>query len=121
MKIVFYGSDGAAGKARATELRAAKVHCRLVQADACYEAEACDEIEFMPDVSAFDRQRLSALFGKGGDGAPAKADPAPAENSLSIGKGPGGRWYVKDGKTVHSGPYASEAEAKSALAKEAVG
>lgn len=120
MKIVFYGSDGAAGKARATELRAAKVHCRLVQADACYEAEACDEIEFMPDVSAFDRQRLSALFGKGAEAALAK-EVAPPKPGLSVGKGPGGRWYVKDGKTVHSGPYANEAEAEAALAKEVAG
>lgn len=117
MKIVFYGTDGEAGKARAKELRVTKVTCRLIQANVCYEAEPCTEIEFLPDVDQQERARLSALFGKGGDAASAQ-EIAPPNPGLTVGKGPGGRWYVKDGKTVHSGPYANEAEANAAWAKD---
>lgn len=37
---------------------------------------------------------------------------------LSVGKGPGGRFYVKRGKEIVTGPYASEDEAREALAVE---
>lgn len=39
----------------------------------------------------------------------------PAKAVLAVGKGPGGRIYIKDGKSIHSGPFASEDEANDAL------
>lgn len=37
---------------------------------------------------------------------------------LTVGKGPGGRWFVKRGREIVTGPFASEAEAESAKARE---
>jgi hypothetical protein len=117
MKILFYGSDGAAAKAQAAELRAAKTPVRLVHAEACNEAEPCDGIDFMPDVSKFDRARLIALFdgtalakeGEGDGGKPA----------LHVGKKDDGKFYILNAdESIHSGPFDKKADAKAALAKE---
>lgn len=37
---------------------------------------------------------------------------------LAVGKGPGGRFYVKRGKEIISGPYATEEEGSEAMARE---
>jgi hypothetical protein len=48
------------------------------------------------------------------------ADPSSVRDvgGLSVGKGPGGRFYVKRGKEIVTGPYASEEDARAALAAE---
>lgn len=33
--------------------------------------------------------------------------------NLTVGKGPRGKWYVRRGKEIVSGPYETEAEAKA--------
>ena len=126
MKIVIYGKDSDAGKARTKELRAGtatgeKVTCQLIQAEACNEAEECDELEFMPDVSAYDRERLNILFGKLGQpygAAPADAtqDAPPTDIGLKVGLGPGGRIYIRKGREIHSGPFDTSEAAEAALA-----
>lgn len=42
--------------------------------------------------------------------APEASEP-PAPDT-TVGKGPRGRWYVKRGKEIVAGPFATEAEAK---------
>lgn len=41
-------------------------------------------------------------------------DPA----SLAASKGPGGRWYVKQGHDIITGPFDTEKDAKAAIARE---
>lgn len=38
---------------------------------------------------------------------------------LTVGKGPGGRWYVKRGKEIVTGPFASKEDADAAIENEA--
>lgn len=45
-------------------------------------------------------------------------DDQPENDDVHIGKGPGGRLYVKRGRERVSGPYETKAEAEAALAKE---
>lgn len=121
MKIIIYGKDGDAAKVRTKELRIQKVHLVLLQAEACTEAEECDELEFMPDVSAYERERLNVLFGKLGQPygtAPAGAsqDTPPADVGLKVGLGPGGRIYIRKGREIHSGPFDTNEAAEAALA-----
>ena len=40
-----------------------------------------------------------------------QADPSAP---LTTGKGPGGRWYVKRGREIVTGPFKTEAEAEAA-------
>lgn len=40
----------------------------------------------------------------------------PAEQGMTVGKGPGGRWYIKKGRELITGPFSTEDEAKAALA-----
>ena len=124
MLILFYGNDSVAGKARMAAMKAEKASVRLYHSIACQEAEHADGIEFMPDVPADERARLEALFGFAGHRQPPFAPPAPvaAEKpadmaSLAAGKGPGGRWYVKRGKEIVSGPYPTEDAASAAAMK----
>lgn len=120
MKLLFYGTDGAAGKARALELRKGppKMGCRLVHAEACREAEECDDIEFMPDVPSFERARINALFGKTARPSPEAAAIKANPLGLKVGLGPGGRIYIRNGREMHSGPFDTVEAAEAALAKE---
>jgi hypothetical protein len=121
MKLLFYGTDGAAGKARAMELRKGppKMVCRLIHAEACREAEECDDIEFMPDVPPFERARISTLFGKTAWPSPEAAAAIKANAlGLKVGLGPGGRIYIRKGREMHSGPFDTVEAAEAALAKE---
>jgi hypothetical protein len=43
------------------------------------------------------------------------------DDDLRIAKGPGGRLYIKRGKEIVSGPFASQEEAEAALAAENAG
>lgn len=50
--------------------------------------------------------------------------PSGAGNNevpLEAKKGPGGRWYLKRGKDIYSGPFESEQAAKDALPKPEAG
>jgi hypothetical protein len=43
-------------------------------------------------------------------------EPKPVQKAeLAVGKGPGGRFFIKDGKVIHSGPFHSEQEATDAM------
>lgn len=53
------------------------------------------------------------------DEAKAAKPAAPDGDELRIGKGAFGKLYLKRGKEVHSGPFASQEEAEAALAAEA--
>lgn len=55
---------------------------------------------------------VDAIYG------PVEATPV-VKPVLAIGKGPGGRFFIKEGKVIHSGPYHSEQEANDALGKMA--
>lgn len=120
MKLIFYGTDGEAGKARRSELLAGKVECRLLHAMACKEPEPCETIEFMPDVTASERQRIANLFSlpdvAGGEVSKPNSDSNPHE--LKVGLGPRGKIYIRRGREIHSGPFNTQADAEEALAKE---
>lgn len=62
LTLLFYGSDGPAAKARAADMRGHERKARPILAEACHARQACDAIAFMDDVSAYDRDRLTALF-----------------------------------------------------------
>lgn len=49
--------------------------------------------------------------------APTPPPPVKPSDELKVGKGPGGRIFIKDGKFMHSGPYDSEEQAEHALAE----
>lgn len=66
------------------------------------------------DIKGVERDEPSA--GKGTAIQVGAGDP-PCAPILTVGKGPGGRIYIKDGKSIHSGPFASEDEANAALAE----
>jgi hypothetical protein len=51
---------------------------------------------------------------KGEGIVPAAATPLDADG-LKVGKGPGGKFYVKQGKVNLKGPFATEAEAEAAM------
>lgn len=48
-----------------------------------------------------------------GEVQPADDDGEHKTEGLTIGKGPRGKWYVKRGKEIVSGPYETEDEAKA--------
>lgn len=50
--------------------------------------------------------------------APTGAQPVKSVAELSVGKGPRGRWYVKRGKEIITGPFDTEAGAEAAKARE---
>lgn len=62
MKIIFYGSKGQDAKEYAADIRKSGIRCKVVQADACREAEPCEDIEFL-DVQESEKNRLLRLFG----------------------------------------------------------
>lgn len=76
MHILFYAEDGAAAKAKVLDARAAGKKMRAAHCIACHDAEPVDGIEFMPDVTAYERKRLRALFGVT-EGVPLPPPPPP--------------------------------------------
>lgn len=42
----------------------------------------------------------------------------PVPSGLTVGKGPRGKIYIRDGKKIHSGPFDTVEDAEAALAKE---
>lgn len=82
MLRLFYHDNAAAAVARGKELRTGKTQVSVTHTLACSEADAVDGIDFMPDVPAFERQRLCKLFDVV-DGAPAvPPPPGPPPNPL---------------------------------------
>ena len=63
---------------------------------------------------------VDAIYAPRPLGGPAVHPLAPAADDAlpRAAKGPGGRWYVKRGKDVISGPYGSEDEANAAAERE---
>jgi hypothetical protein len=59
---------------------------------------------------------VDAIYAPQGEAPATKQDEAGDE--LRIAKGPFGKLYIKRGKEVHSGPFASQEDAEAALAKE---
>lgn len=63
---------------------------------------------------------IDAIYApKGAEASPAGQIETDKPADLAVGKGPGGRFYVKRGKEIVTGPYATAGEAEAALAKEA--
>ena len=67
-------------------------------------------------------QIVDAIYAPGYASVPARLlEPALAvaepedDTPLSVGKGPGGRWYVKRGREIVTGPFPTEAAAKAAV------
>ncbi|MGB6080227.1 MAG: hypothetical protein WBF99_12285 [Xanthobacteraceae bacterium] len=48
-----------------------------------------------------------------GEVSPVVEETEPAASGLTVGKGPRGKFYVKRGKEIVSGPYETEDEAKA--------
>jgi len=66
MLFLFYETDPVQARIQRDESITNKVPCRLLQASACKEPEPIgedDTLAFLPDVSAFERDRISALHG----------------------------------------------------------
>jgi hypothetical protein len=130
MKIIFCGDRlGDEMRANLAVRRAKGEDVRGYLSYACQEAEPVDEIEFLDDVPNGERSRLNTLFGvRGversepnagkGEAIQIAAGEPPADPILTVAKGPGGRLYIKRGKEIVSGPFASQEEAEAALAKE---
>lgn len=60
---LFYHDDSAAAVAKGKAMRLEKKVVSVTHTLACHEADAVENIEFMPDVPAFERSRLRKLFG----------------------------------------------------------
>lgn len=130
---VFYFDDSTAGVEAADRIRS-ETNDDVILYDilACREAEKADALTFTADVPEFERARIEKLFGSqgeilAGEHHESTRDPLDHDGDgrkggslphLSVGKGPGGRFYVKRGKEIVTGPYASEDEAREALANE---
>lgn len=83
-QLIFYGLDGAAAKERATEIRAKdkEARPRVIHVLACTEAEPFSAVEFMPDVSEFERGRIRTLFGIPASGSVPPPPPPPLADPL---------------------------------------
>lgn len=51
--------------------------------------------------------------------APQNAPSPATDDALTVGRGPRGRWYVKRGREIVTGPFETEVEAETAKAREA--
>jgi len=130
MRILFYFDDSKGAVMAADELRAQTGEdVVLYDVLACREAEKADAVEFLPDVPNCERTRIEALFGLSPSERAPHTDHDPLDHDgdgrkggslpkLAVGKGPGGRFYVKRGKEIISGPYGTEDEANEAKARE---
>lgn len=80
LTLLFYGQDGSAAKTHAASLRIGDMRVRPIHAEVCFLRQAADHIEFMPDVSHGERERLCGLFDvpMQAPGAPALPPPPPA-------------------------------------------
>lgn len=77
-----------------------------------YRKPSNEEVAQRDEIRAIRQRyydRLAAGLPPEGD---AEAETLKTEN-LTIGKGPRGKWYVKRGKEIVSGPYETEGEAKA--------
>lgn len=131
MKIIFCGDRlGDEMRANLAVLRAKGEDVRGYLSYACQEAEPADEIEFLDDIPNGERNRINTLFGvRGvnrsepnagkGEAIQIAAGEPPADPVLTAGKGPGGRWYVKRGKEIVTGPFETQEAAEAAIAGEA--
>ena len=64
LTLVFYASNGAAAKAAVAKIRAEGRSAQLRDAIVYGgEAEPCNAVLVMPDVSAFDRARIDLAYG----------------------------------------------------------
>jgi hypothetical protein len=62
--LIFYGKDGDAAKKHAIKIRAEKCTAMLRHTDAFDgEAEQCDSVIILPDVSDYDTTRIRAAYG----------------------------------------------------------
>jgi hypothetical protein len=122
MRIVFYGSNGAEAKAHTHNLRTnpeGKISCQLRHAQEVRDAEKADEIEFMPDVSDYDRERITALYAEtetkivGGESEAGSDDGS----KFKVVQAKNEKFYVKEGRKAAAGPFDTEAEAEAAKAE----
>ncbi|MCC0013676.1 MAG: hypothetical protein H6877_10200 [Rhodobiaceae bacterium] len=130
MKIIFCGDRlGDEMRANLAVRRAKGEDVRGYLSYACQEAEPADEIEFLDDVPNGERSRINTLFGvRGvnrsepnagkGEAIQIAAGEPPADPVLTAGKGPGGRWYVKRGKEIVTGPFETQEAAAAAAVVE---
>lgn len=128
MKILFCGDRlGDEMRSILARRRADGEEVRGYLSYACQETEPADGIEFLDDVPQHERERLGRLFGIEASVAPAPKPVAQvrvekdksAAADLNAGKGPGGRWYVKRGKEIVTGPFETQEAAEAAIVAEA--
>jgi hypothetical protein len=115
--MLYCGEDAAAGKAYAAFLRNRDAD---VSQNSVFEfdgkPERCDRVVFMPDVPGWLRKRLTVAYGGkvsiagAPEASPKEEAPAP---SLTVGKGPRGKFYVKRGTERIAGPFESQADAET--------
>jgi hypothetical protein len=117
--LIFFGDDGFAAKQRAAEFRNGLTNAFVRHASAFVgEIEIADRVVLMPDVSPYDATRLIAAYGDKVEGQPPSAPGATEPECFTVGKGPRGKFYVKRGKEIITGPFETEAEANSAAERE---
>lgn len=80
MLRLFYHDNATAAVARGKELRTGKTQVSVTHTLACNEVDKVDGIDFMPDVPAFERQRLCKLFKvtEGASTVPPPPGPPPS-------------------------------------------
>jgi hypothetical protein len=63
LTLIFYGSDGEAAKARASQIRAERGAAHIRDAAAfAGEVEPCDSVVLLPCVSGYDRARIVSTY-----------------------------------------------------------
>lgn len=117
--IVVFGHDSEAARAAALSKRALLVEARQFTAP---HDPGVVAICFMPDVMSFDARRIEDFHPDAkieylGDTPVVKRAEKPA-SGLVAAKGPGGRWFVKRGNEIVTGPFETEADAKKAAGIE---
>lgn len=116
--LVVHGPDAKAGKELSREMRALLVNATVLQTK---EDPDIGRVVVMPDVMFYDLRRIEDMYPgivevHGGAKEVKTKKVVPA--GFTVGKGPGGRWFVKRGKEIITGPFATEDEAKAALEKQ---
>jgi hypothetical protein len=128
--IFFYASEGKEAAALAYAERK-KLRAGYSRDATSFDGgtEPCTRVVIMPSVKGFHRAKIMEAYGdKVNELAPVdaygkylqtvggKAPANPDEVIRSIGKGPRGKFYVKQGDERIAGPFDTEAEAQAALA-----